>query len=72
LYGGWSCALEFSIWVNYFDMLSSLVKEHQAKQASRKEKQGLCSHLIFKHRAQFHSVLPGSISEKYVFFRSTP
>jgi hypothetical protein len=28
-------------------MLSSLVKEHQAKQASRKEKQGSCDHLGF-------------------------
>ena len=37
-------------------MLSSLVKEHQAKQASRKEKQGLCCHLILKHRGQFNSV----------------
>jgi len=53
-------------------MLSSLVKEHQAKQASRKEKQGLSCHLIFKHRGQFHSVFAWFISEKYVRFRSTP
>jgi hypothetical protein len=38
----------------YFDMLSSLVKEHQAKQASRKEKQGVCS-LIFNHRSEIHT-----------------
>jgi hypothetical protein len=28
-------------------MLSSLVKEHQAKQAARKEKQGLCELFLF-------------------------